>query len=140
MFSLPLKAKQEDKSHRTAMFPAAKAGNIQLCEFLLGQGCKVEHCDAGHQTTLFYSSRHGHVECTELFLTRGADVNAADSNGYTPIFWAAHDGRVNIMKFLVEKGADPKILAKQLVRRAEYSCCKQIVFRGLLSCEGSACC
>ncbi|CAJ1357418.1 unnamed protein product [Effrenium voratum] len=94
------------------MFPAAKAGNIQLCEFLLGQGCKVEHCDAGHQTTLFYSSRHGHVECTELFLTRGADVNAADSNGYTPIFWAAHDGRVNIMKFLVEKGADPKILAK----------------------------
>ncbi|CAJ1414868.1 unnamed protein product [Effrenium voratum] len=107
-----VKATQEDKSHRTAMFPAAKAGNIQLCEFLLRQGCKVDHKDQAHQSALFYSSCRGHVELSQLLLTRGADLNAADSNGYTPVFWAAHDDRVNMMQFLVEKGADPKILAK----------------------------
>ena len=32
-------ARREDSSHHTAMFPAAKAKNIPLCEFLLRQGC-----------------------------------------------------------------------------------------------------
>eukprot|EP00438_Fugacium_kawagutii_P025058 Skav209507 [mRNA] locus=scaffold2767:150278:154583:+ [translate_table: standard] len=52
-----LKATAMDNRKQTAVFFAAKCGNVQLCEYLLQEGCEVDHVDIAQQTPLFYAAR-----------------------------------------------------------------------------------
>jgi len=94
-----------DRHNETALFHAAKLGNGQLCEFLLKEGCNVNHLDTGLQSPIFYAVSNGHAHATEILVKKNADLDIIDMHGFTPIFWAAKSGKAKMMKYLVQMGA-----------------------------------
>jgi len=98
---------------QTALFHAAKYGDVQTMSLLLRHNSSVTIRDKFGQTSLFYAASSGYPSKVKLLLEKGADVNARSGFGETPLMWAAFEYRgiaprgVNpAVKLLLEAGAN----------------------------------
>ncbi|CUV06052.1 unnamed protein product [Cryptosporidium hominis] len=108
-----------DFSLQTALFFACRDGNVKTAEFLIDNGCNVNHTDRVNQTALFYAARDGRFEAVKLLLDKGAEPNLSDNVGQTALFYAARDGRSQTCMLLLDNGADAGIKDKN--RQAAHS-------------------
>jgi ankyrin repeat protein len=94
-----------DWDELTALIPAASAGHLEICQFLLEQGADVHAADKDGITALMEASIMGHEAIVKLLLEKDATVDAAANSEVTALWLAASEGQAAIVKLLLEKGA-----------------------------------
>ena len=100
--SSPEVARFTDHIQQTALFYAAKAGNLATARLLVAAGCRADAKDRYGQVPLFYAARdgHTHVAAAPEFLCT-ADI--VDLTGQTSLFYAAREGHRDICELLLSQ-------------------------------------
>ena len=86
---------------------AAKAGDIEVLNALLGARADVDGRDDRGWTALMHAVNEGRVPLVELLLAAPADPDARTPDGATALFIAVSRGSAEIVTLLREGGADP---------------------------------
>jgi len=81
-----------DVSRNTALIVAADQGHVAVVEYLLEQGCNIEHTNRYGRTALHEAARHGYLEVAQLLMRWGANLNARSNVGDLPIDLAIRYG------------------------------------------------
>lgn len=89
----------------TALIPAASAGHLEVCKFLIQQSIDVNASDKDGITALMEASIMGHAKVVDLLLEKGAEVDAAATSEVTALWLAASEGQTDCIKSLLAKGA-----------------------------------
>jgi ankyrin repeat protein len=94
------------------LIDAARHGEADRVELLLGQGADVRARDTKGETVLHavFSRRNWRLDLGPIIrlLNAGADLDARDDRGRTPLHAAAERGRREAVELLLDKGADPQ--------------------------------
>ena len=91
----------------TGLHWAARQGNAQIAEFLIGAGADLEATTRiGAHTPLHVASSAGRASVVTALLTAGADANARTTTGATPLHFAAASGSAEAAAALVEHEAN----------------------------------
>ena len=108
MSGLPEKtgANGADKFGRTAVWWAARNGDIDKLKDLISSGVDVNIADIDGDSPLHTALKWGHGPVTELLLANGADANAASLYGITPLHLAVRAMDSGSVSALLEHGAD----------------------------------
>ena len=81
---------QRDEQGNNALFYAAAAGNLDICQQLLQAGCPVEN-DKYNRTILMQAALHGHSHIVQFIFNNSTalniDVHQKDSDGRNLIFY-----------------------------------------------------
>jgi ankyrin repeat protein len=98
------RARTMDKS--TALNEASMAGELDVCQFLLEKGARIDPRDRFGETPLMKAAGGGHPEICELLVEKGADVNVANIADCTALMYAAKDDDMAACKILLKNGAN----------------------------------
>ena len=91
-----------DYDRRTALHVAASEGHLDLCEFLIKHGAKVNRSDRWGGSPLDDAHRHNHIDCADFLLSVGGKFG---STSYaTNFITAAAEGDVAEVKMLLRTG------------------------------------
>ena len=90
---------QERYAHGdTALHHAARNGDLEIVEQLVGSGADVNATSDHAHFPLYCAAGHGHVETTRYLVEHGADLQARLADGKTVVEWltqyADHDSRL----------------------------------------------
>ena len=96
-----------DKDGLTLMHKAARAGRIDILEWLKERGGDVNASMNGI-TPMHIAAIHGRIDVMAWLWEQGADVNAESDAGSTPMHSAVMAGRLDVMQWLKEHGAEVK--------------------------------
>lgn len=72
----------------TILCNAAYYGDIDVVEFLLKYGCKVDLTGANGITPLSVAAIAGNSHIAEFLIEKGANKDSQDDSGNTPLYWA----------------------------------------------------
>ena len=91
---------------------AAAAGRVEIVDFYLSQGAKVDEParafpESAVTSPLAYAALEGKVGIMVTLLEKGADPNFRDAHGKSPLMYACERQRIEPIAFLLDKGADP---------------------------------
>jgi beta-lactamase regulating signal transducer with metallopeptidase domain len=89
----------------TALIVAARAGDLQQVDALIGQGAQVDLAWPGDGNPLIAAASHGRFTVVARLVAAGADVNAVTPYDETPLINAAREGQIDIVRYLVAHGA-----------------------------------
>ncbi|KAH9121542.1 hypothetical protein AeMF1_006794 [Aphanomyces euteiches] len=84
---------------------AYKNGHLDVFNYLLDKGAKVDTTDDSGQTLLHLASMYGDLDATKSLLKKGAKVDARDHIGQSPLHLASINGHECLVKYLIDKGA-----------------------------------
>ncbi len=109
---------QREEGGSSAMFFAARVGDVESAELLLDAGADVNDEAPDGASVLVMAAHSNHRPLASLLLARGANPNAARA-GYTALHAAVLRGDVVFVKELLAHGADPnaRLLKGTPVRR-----------------------
>ena len=94
-----------------ALWEAAKSGNLEAVQSLLGEGVDVDiygstvGVDFGC-TALFWAAKHNHKEVVQFLLEKDAYIDAGAGMGGAPLHIAAYEGHSEIVELLISEGAN----------------------------------
>ncbi len=91
------KKKKENK----ALINAAKKGDVDALQALLGKGVDINTKDRYGMTPLILAAFGGHYNMVEILIDNGADVDAEDKDGNTALLVALNHGHNEIVKLLM---------------------------------------
>ncbi|CAO1604206.1 hypothetical protein XANCAGTX0491_007771 [Xanthoria calcicola] len=89
----------------TAMYQAAKKGNIELVRKLLAVGANVDARPAGVNTAMFEAAKKGNYDICKLLLESGAQVDARTTGGETALRKVVGKDDLNMIRLLLDHGA-----------------------------------
>jgi len=95
-----------DTLNQTPLYYSAREGKNNLVEFLVKNGCAVNHIDTYGQTPIFYACREGHLDTIRKLIEFGADADLVDNNGQTPLYYSIKQGKIEVVEFLLKQGAN----------------------------------
>lgn len=96
----------------TALFFAARSGDIESAKRLLAAGANVNDVTPDQTSVLTFAAHSGHGVFAAYLLDHGADPNAAGS-GYTALHAAVLRGDRALVTSLLARGADPNARLQQ---------------------------
>lgn len=70
-------------------------------DYLISEGCKVNHVDTYGQSPIFYACREGHLEAVKKLVAYGSDSDLVDNNGQTPIYYAIKGAKLDVIEYLL---------------------------------------
>ncbi len=88
---------------------AARAGCINILEWILYRGGSLEMQSQSGHTALHYAAETNHFDVVKWLVAHGANVRAKTNEQITVLHYAAFGGNIEIMKFLLEHGARPDL-------------------------------
>lgn len=94
---------ESDKSGRTLLMKAAKAGNDWQVKSLIEAGAKINEKDKDGWTALMYAVRYQEgLECVQLLIDAGADVKVSNNYGSSALILAScYNNNPDILKKLL---------------------------------------
>lgn len=95
----------------TALFHAARIGNIAMVKLLLNNGASAQE-GSKTRTALHAAARGGHTAVLQLLLDRGANINPGGF--YTPLQEAVTAGHVAAVRLLLDRGANTNARSSQV--------------------------
>jgi ankyrin repeat protein len=106
----------------TALWWAARRGDIEVISLLLAKGAKVDKRSIEGWTPLFAAAHYNKPDAVRALLDAGADIDAKThpimtgawmtltpslyDEKSTPIFTAADQGHIDVVRLLIERGAN----------------------------------
>ncbi len=96
-----------DALGRTALWWAAREGNVAQVERLAEGQWELDFADLDGETPLHAATRAGSTAAVRALTSRGADPNRASHYGVTPLMLAADRSRTEIAIVLLQAGASP---------------------------------
>lgn len=90
--------KSRESDGVTPLILAARMGEYQLVNSLIGAGARIEEKDSNKCTALIAAAKENHGVVVKRLLTMGADVAAKDSDGMTALRHAQDRGYQTIVK------------------------------------------
>lgn len=90
----------------TALHLSSLYGHLDIVQFLLENGAKVDIIGEYNNTPLHLASTEGNLDIVEFLVNNGADINYTNKFGCTPLHNASGNGNLEVVKFLVNNGAD----------------------------------
>ena len=101
-----LSAKAVDFVGETLLHFAAKAGNLQTVQFLLGQGADVNAASRGGFTPLYLAVGNDNIDVAKLLLEKGANLEALTGRFQsTALHNAVELGLAQMVQLLLNQGA-----------------------------------
>jgi ankyrin repeat protein len=102
---------EDDANHSEQLHLAARDGDLQRVQQLLGEGYEINAFDDLGKTALHYAVECERFDVAQYLIRRGADVNAHDEGriGNTPLGEVAGNCSLRIAKLLIDAGADPAV-------------------------------
>uniref|UniRef100_A0A8C9TG42 Euchromatic histone-lysine N-methyltransferase 2 n=1 Tax=Scleropages formosus TaxID=113540 RepID=A0A8C9TG42_SCLFO len=89
----------------TGLHHAAKLGNLEIVNLLLGTGqVDINAQDSGGWTPIIWAAEHRHINVIRALLNRGADVTLKDKEMNVCLHWASFAGSVEIAELLLNAG------------------------------------
>ena len=96
----------------TALYNAAKEGDLESVNFLLNKGAKADIKNSYGYSPLAIASYNGDLQIVNILINKGADINSTDEEGNKPIHHAASGGNLEIVKMLHKRGANINDISK----------------------------
>ena len=91
----------------TVLHRAARTGNLDMAELLIGAGANLEaRTRLGEHTPLHVASASGRAGVVSVLVAAGASVNARTTTGATPLHFAAASGSADAVAALLSAGAE----------------------------------
>ena len=90
----------------TLLMSACRSGQVEVVEFLLANGARVQEKDDKQRTALHFAALNNSVDVVKLLLRADGRMNDEDCNGLTPLHCASQNGRTETVVFLIENGSD----------------------------------
>lgn len=97
-----------DLQGNTCMHWAAKRGDVEILQYLLEQGAKLDTPATAEANLLpiHWAAAEGKVDALAFFLNQGQSINVQDSNGCTPAVIAVQFNQIEAFIFLAKHHAD----------------------------------
>ncbi|MCH8999315.1 MAG: ankyrin repeat domain-containing protein, partial [Proteobacteria bacterium] len=105
LFGAAPAAAQGDSVAEQILFDAVRSDDVELADFALSKGARVDGRDAHGLTPLLIAALFDSPGALELLLERGADPAAARQDGLTALHLAAYKGYHRLVRPLIAAGA-----------------------------------
>ncbi|MGH0122561.1 UNVERIFIED_CONTAM: hypothetical protein FKN15_038111 [Acipenser sinensis] len=92
-----------NSSHETLLHIAASHGQVQVIEYLLSKGAKLDVRDKNGSSPLHRAAERGHAQAVKVLLEAGANIYATDKKSKTPFHLAAQNNHLSIVTMLVQE-------------------------------------
>lgn len=93
-------------AEQSALFGAARSGNVAAIQFTLAHGIHVDVRDKDGRTPLMWAAYMGQTAAIEELLGQWADMEIKDNLGWTALAAAAWMRHIPAVQMLLEQGAD----------------------------------
>ncbi|MDD2717041.1 MAG: ankyrin repeat domain-containing protein [Candidatus Wallbacteria bacterium] len=113
----------------TPLIMAARRGNKDIVEYLLGDKVEVEvgTKDKKGLSPLMHAIVCKQTKIVNMLLEKKAKINDSDASQITPLMHAIYVGQVDLAKMLIEKGADVNAKDKNGTTALTYAVAQQNV-------------
>lgn len=91
---------------KTPLMVAAETGNLEMVQFLLDHGAKLDVRSLENMTALHFAAKNGHENIVKFLLEQGVGINDKSNSGATPLLFAAMNGHAAMVKLLLDRGAN----------------------------------
>lgn len=95
-----------DSKGRTALYYAAKYGEIEIVRHLLSNGADPNLHDKMVNYPIHEAVDGGHLDVVELLIRKGCNIDCKNAFGQTPLMRAALFGDLDTVKLLVKAGSN----------------------------------
>ena len=89
----------------TPLMIAARNNHLEVVEYLVKNGAKVNQAKENGSTPLYIAAQEGHLEVVEYLVGQGAKVDQVVQDNWTPLHIAAENGFQEVVEYLVKNGA-----------------------------------
>jgi ankyrin repeat protein len=93
-------------AHAGSLHDAARDGDLEQVQTLIGQGADVNERGRNAETPLIIAALAGEAAVAEFLIAQDADVMARNEGGLTPLHAAAYAGSVEVAQLLLDHGAE----------------------------------
>jgi ankyrin repeat protein len=91
------------------LFHAARTGNLELLNEVLGRGVDIHTHNAMGETALHQAAYYGQLPVMDSLLNRNADIRAETGEGHQPIHAAIAGGSQEAIGLLLQRGVDLQV-------------------------------
>ena len=124
----------QDENGRTALYSAARQGNVPMLRLLLDCGADIHHKDAQGRTALSHAAGSGNDAAFDLLLSKGARIEDVDKLGHAAIWY----GNTSFVARQLTKGAridctvkDARLLLDRLIKDDQQQAIPALLQQGL---------
>nr|XP_034977273.1 ankyrin-3-like [Zootoca vivipara] len=89
----------------TLLHIAAAHGHIEIIDYLIGKGAKLEVKDKKGRTPLHRAAERGHGEAVKMLLQSGANMYTLDQEGKSPLHLAHQNHHTHVLKSILKEEA-----------------------------------
>ncbi|MCX6272614.1 MAG: ankyrin repeat domain-containing protein [Bacteroidetes bacterium] len=93
----------------SALVPASRSGNLELCDFLVKE---IRNHEMDYEIAVANAAGYGHLHLVKYFEELGFDIHRYNE----PIMYACDGGQMNVIEYLISKGShfEPRFLVYAL--------------------------
>lgn len=92
----------------TPLLRACRSGQLQIVEYLIAKGAKVDEKDSYGDTPLLSAAVYGHLSIVQYLLTQGSSLKERSTGLHSAIIRAAMNGRMTLVQWLLSNGSSAK--------------------------------
>lgn len=106
-------AKDKGYGGNSPLHVAVEHGNIEIAQFLLSSGAKINSKNSEKQTPLMLLDDDASPELVNLLISHGAKINLVDKQGNTALMLAAEYAKPEVLQALISAGANINTVNKK---------------------------
>lgn len=110
-----------EKDGPDAFVKAARAGHIEIINYLISKGLNINTKNTVGETALMVAANRGNINLVKELLKLGADINQKDDHGKTALIHAAIGGVVSFIREEGSPGPEMDEIEKALAEMQELN-------------------